>query len=54
MYLMFFIAINIGGAFIDFFDISVGTVFVDAPQAWLESLNAPGLGYSTTLILSGV
>ncbi|NBD16442.1 MAG: Fe(2+) transporter permease subunit FeoB [Cyanobacteria bacterium] len=43
MYLMFFIAINIGGTFIDFFDISVGTVFVDAPQAWLEGIGAPGL-----------
>lgn len=42
MYLMFFIAINIGGAFIDFFDIAFGTIFVDAPQARLESLNAPG------------
>lgn len=51
MYLMFFIAINIGGAFIDFFDISVGTVFVDAPQAWLESLNAPGwfIGFVTSI-----
>ncbi|MBE9048172.1 Fe(2+) transporter permease subunit FeoB [Pleurocapsales cyanobacterium LEGE 10410] len=51
MYLMFFIAINIGGAFIDFFDISVGTVFVDAPQAWLESLNAPGwlIGFITSI-----
>ncbi|VEP12793.1 fused ferrous iron transporter, protein B: GTP-binding protein; membrane protein [Hyella patelloides LEGE 07179] len=51
MYLMFFIAINVGGAFIDFFDISVGTVFVDAPQAWLESLNAPGwfIGFITSI-----
>lgn len=51
MYLMFFIAINIGGAFIDFFDISFGTVFVDAPQAWLESLNAPGwlIGFITAI-----
>ena len=51
MYLMFFIAINIGGAFIDFFDISVGTLFVDAPQAWLESLNAPGwfIGFITSI-----
>ncbi len=51
MYFMFFIAINIGGAFIDFFDISFGTVFVDAPQAWLESLNAPGwfIGFVTSL-----
>ncbi|WP_299406262.1 Fe(2+) transporter permease subunit FeoB [Acaryochloris sp. IP29b_bin.148] len=42
MYLMFFIAINIGGAFIDFFDITVGTLFVDAPQTWLESIGTPG------------
>ena len=42
MYLMFFIAINIGGAFIDFFDIAVGTLFVDAPQTWLESIGTPG------------
>ncbi|MDJ0536669.1 MAG: Fe(2+) transporter permease subunit FeoB [Xenococcaceae cyanobacterium MO_207.B15] len=51
MYLMFFIAINIGGAFIDFFDISVGTVLVDAPQAWLESLNTPGwlIGFVTSI-----
>ncbi|WP_139324969.1 Fe(2+) transporter permease subunit FeoB [[Limnothrix rosea] IAM M-220] len=51
MYLMFFVAINIGGAFIDFFDISVGTVFVDAPQAWLESISAPGwlIGFVTAI-----
>ncbi|MBZ8182893.1 Fe(2+) transporter permease subunit FeoB [Oscillatoria salina] len=51
MYLMFFLAINVGGAFIDFFDISFGTVFVDAPQAWLESLNAPGwfIGFVTAI-----
>lgn len=51
MYLMFFIAINVGGAFIDFFDISVGTIFVEAPQAWLESLNTPGwlIGFVTAI-----
>ena len=51
MYLMFFIAINIGGAFIDFFDISFGTVFVEAPKAWLESLNTPGwlIGFITSI-----
>ncbi len=51
MYFMFFIAINIGGAFIDLFDLSFGTVFVDAPQAWLESLNAPGwlIGFITSI-----
>lgn len=51
MYLMFFIAINIGGAFIDFFDLSFGTVFVEAPKAWLESLNTPGwlIGFITSI-----
>ncbi|MGF1480582.1 MAG: Fe(2+) transporter permease subunit FeoB [Cyanophyceae cyanobacterium] len=51
MYLMFFVAINVGGAFIDFFDIAFGTVFVEAPQAWLESLNAPGwfIGFVTSI-----
>lgn len=42
MYLMFFIAINIGGAFIDFFDLSFGAIFVEAPQAGLKSIGAPG------------
>ncbi len=53
MYLMFAFVINIGGAFIDFFDILFGAVFVDgfgmllesagAPQ-WLVSLLAGGIG----------
>jgi len=55
MYLMFMITINVGGAFIDFFDILAGTLFVDgfgrllsvlsAPQ-WLEALLAGGIGGS--------
>ncbi|MDJ0673837.1 MAG: Fe(2+) transporter permease subunit FeoB [Calothrix sp. MO_167.B42] len=51
MYFMFFIAINIGGIFIDFFDISVGTVFVEAPKTWLESFNTPGwlIGFITSI-----
>ncbi len=51
MYLMFFIAINVGGAFIDFFDISFGTIFVEAPKTWLESLNSPGwlIGFITSI-----
>jgi ferrous iron transport protein B len=53
MYVMFFIAMNVGGAFIDFFDILFGTVFVDglswllggsgAPD-WLVSILAGGVG----------
>lgn len=53
MYLMFSFVINIGGAFIDFFDILFGALFVDgfgmalesagAPQ-WLVSLLAGGIG----------
>ncbi|MCS6960795.1 MAG: Fe(2+) transporter permease subunit FeoB [Pseudanabaenaceae cyanobacterium SKYGB_i_bin29] len=42
MYLMFFIAINVGGAFIDFFDIGVGTIAVDGVAYLLEKVSAPG------------
>lgn len=52
MYLMFMFAINIGGAFIDFFDIAFGAIFVDGSHAlldpylpaWLVALIADGLG----------
>lgn len=53
MYSMFMFAINVGSAFIDFFDISAGAVFVDhfgallthigAPE-WLVTILAGGLG----------
>jgi ferrous iron transport protein B len=53
MYLMFMFTINIGGAFIDFFDQFAGAVFVDgfaqalaglgAPE-WLQVLLANGIG----------
>ena len=59
MYLMFLFAINVGGAFIDFFDIAFATVFVDgtheimdsigAPQ-WLSTLIADGLGGGVQLV----
>lgn len=42
MYLVFLISINLGGAFIDFFDIGVGTLVVGWPTQVLEALNAPG------------
>ncbi|RUR12995.1 Fe(2+) transporter permease subunit FeoB [Legionella sp. km772] len=60
MYLMFLFAINIGGAFQDFFDISTNTIFVEG-SAWLLSqmhtpnwlialiANGIGKGINTTL-----
>ncbi|GAK87098.1 ferrous iron transport protein B [Vibrio ponticus] len=52
MYLMFMFAINIGGAFIDFFDIGVGALLVDGGHyllddhlpVWLATLIADGIG----------
>ena len=41
MYLMFMFTINLGGAFIDFFDITAGAVFVDGIKVLLGSVNAP-------------
>ncbi|NJK37853.1 MAG: Fe(2+) transporter permease subunit FeoB [Oscillatoriales cyanobacterium RM2_1_1] len=42
MYLMFLVSINLGGVFIDFFDIGVGTIFVGGTAHLLEQINAPG------------
>lgn len=52
MYLMFMFAINIGGAFIDFFDIAFGAVLVDGVHhlldgnlpEWLVTILADGIG----------
>lgn len=52
MYLMFMFTINIGGAFIDFFDIFVGTLLVEGMGVWLDSLGSPA--WLTTLIASGI
>jgi ferrous iron transport protein B len=41
MYLMFMFTINIGGAFIDFFDMSFGTVFVDGFGELLRAIGLP-------------
>jgi ferrous iron transport protein B len=41
MYAMFWVTINLGGAFIDFFDILFGTVFVDGFGTLLAGANAP-------------
>lgn len=41
MYLVFWVTISIGGAFIDFFDMFFGTVFVDGFGFLLESMGSP-------------
>ncbi len=41
MYLMFMFTINIGGAFVDFFDIAAGALFVDGVAHLMASLGAP-------------
>lgn len=41
MYLLFMFAINVGSAFIDFFDILSGTIFVDYPLHFLTPLDLP-------------
>ena len=43
MYLLFMFAINVGGAFIDFFDIVFGTIFVDGLGALLSAMGMPDL-----------
>ena len=41
MYLMFMVTINLGGAFIDFFDIFTGTIFVDGFGNLLSGMGSP-------------
>ncbi|NCA71430.1 MAG: Fe(2+) transporter permease subunit FeoB [Sphingobacteriia bacterium] len=41
MYLMFMFTINIGGAFIDFFDIAAGAIFVDGTAELLGRIGTP-------------
>lgn len=52
MYLMFMFTINLGGAFIDFFDLFTGTILVDGAAYWLSSLGSPA--WLTTLLANGV
>jgi ferrous iron transport protein B len=52
MYLMFVFTINLGGAFIDFFDGVVGAFFVDGMGALLAAAGAPEL--LTLILASGV
>ncbi|MGV6852686.1 MAG: ferrous iron transport protein B [bacterium] len=41
MYALFFLTIRIGGAFIDFFDIASGAIFVDGTKHILETIHSP-------------
>jgi ferrous iron transport protein B len=52
MYCMFLFAINIGGAFQDFFDISSDTIFVQGLGAWLASIGLPN--WLNALLANGV
>lgn len=52
MYLLFVFAINIGGAFQDFFDIGSQTIFVDGFAALLTQLHAPT--WLTALLANGI
>lgn len=52
MYLMFLFTINIGSAFIDFFDILFGTIFVDGSAYLLTALGVPDA--ITALIANGI
>ncbi|KFZ38081.1 iron transporter FeoB [Shewanella mangrovi] len=52
MYLMFMFAINIGSAFIDFFDIAAGALFVDHLGAWLTDIGSPE--WVVTLVAGGI
>jgi ferrous iron transport protein B len=52
MYAVFMVTINVGGAFIDFFDIFVGAIAVDGLKAVLETLNTPA--WLVTLLADGI
>jgi ferrous iron transport protein B len=52
MYFMFMFTINIGGAFVDFFEIFVGTLLVEGVGSVLDSVGAPA--WLHTLLASGV
>lgn len=52
MYLLFLFTINVGSAFIDFFDIAAGAIFVETPRAILTSLGSPN--WLTTFFADGV
>jgi ferrous iron transport protein B len=52
MYVMFFLTMNVGGAFIDFFDGFFGALFVDGFGALLNRMDAPV--WAVTILAGGV
>jgi ferrous iron transport protein B len=52
MYVMFFAAINVGGAFQDFFDISSDAIFVQGTAHLMHALHAPN--WSIAFIAEGI
>jgi ferrous iron transport protein B len=52
MYALFWFAVSVGGAFIDFFDLAGGALFVDGARAVLEALGAPEL--VVTVVADGI
>lgn len=52
MYAMFMFTINIGSAFVDFFDKAVGALLVDGMNAWLTGLGWPD--WLVVLISNGI
>lgn len=52
MYLMFMVTINLGGAFIDFFDQLAGTIFVDGFGELLAGMHAPE--WLITVLATGI
>lgn len=52
MYLMFMFTINIGGAFIDFFDMAAGAIFVDGFAGVLGSVGSPE--WLTVMLANGI
>ena len=52
MYVLFMLSINVGGAFVDFFDILAGALFVEAPRALLERIGAPE--WLTAVLADGI
>ena len=52
MYLMFMFSVNLGSAFIDFFEILTGTLLVDGPDHWLSAAGAPS--WLVALLAQGI
>ncbi|MBN1627126.1 MAG: Fe(2+) transporter permease subunit FeoB [Deltaproteobacteria bacterium] len=52
MYLVFMVTINVGGAFIDFFDIFAATIFVDGFSVLLTAMHSPE--WLTALLAGGI